>query len=129
MRLDTITEADVQLAVCNYLRLKYPSVIFNSDGAGNYVSRATAAKNTMLRSSSGYPDLFIAEPRGRYHGLYLELKRDGTRVFLKDGSLSTDSHIVKQEAMLQALQDKGYAADFAIGLTEATDKIDWYLAL
>lgn len=121
------SEAQVQELVCDYIRLTYPGLIFNSDGAGNNLSYTQAAKNTRLRSSSGYPDLFIACPRGKYHGLFLELKRADARVFLKNGRLSTDPHIVAQEAVLQALQDAGYAADFAIGLDEAVTKLDWYM--
>lgn len=121
-----MTEAQLQEDVCAYIRLRYPDTIFNSDGAGNNVSRAQAGRNKMLRSDSGYPDLFVSEPRGKYHGLYLELKREGVTVFLKDGSLSTDEHIRKQEHMLDRLQQRGYAADFAIGFDEATAKIDWY---
>lgn len=125
--IEVSSEADIQLAVCDYLRAKYPLIIFNSDGAGNNVSHATAARNTLLRSSNGYPDLFIAQPRGRYHGLFLELKRDDATVFLKDGSLSSSERIVRQHAMLQALQDRGYAADFACGYDEAVEKIDIYM--
>lgn len=119
-------EAVVHRQVCDYLRMKYPHAIFNSDGAGQHQTKTQAGMAKMLRSHSGYPDLFIAEPYGKYHGLFLELKRDGARVFLRDGSLSTDPHIVKQEAMLDALQRRGYAADFAIGYEEACTKIDWY---
>lgn len=122
-----MTEADLQLAICDYIRLKYPGAIFNSDGAGNNVSMAQAGRNTRLRSDRGYPDLFIAEPRGKYHGLYLELKREGTRVWLRNGQLADDEQIRLQEHMLERLQQRGYAGDFAIGYKEAVDKIDIYM--
>lgn len=122
-------ESIVHEQVCNYIRAKYPNVIFNSDGAGNNLSRAQAGMAKMLRSVPGFPDLQIPEPRGGYHGLFLELKREGVRVFLEDGSLSTNRHIVEQEHMLDLLQRHGYAADFAIGYDEAVSKIDWYMKL
>lgn len=134
MKAITDTEQVVQQQVCSYLAMRYPKVIFNSDGAGNNVSRAQAGINKMLRSSSGYPDLFIAEARTlhlqtgpvTFHGLFLELKRMGTRLRKKDGSWASE-HLKQQNDMLAKLVLAGYCAMFALGFDEAKKIIDEYL--
>lgn len=130
MKLATPLESVVHRQVCDYVRLKWPDAIFNSDGAGNNLSRAQAGMAKMLRCSAGFPDWFLAQPMGRYHGLFLELKREGVKLCLKDGcALVSHEHIHQQEYMLEMLQKQGYAADFAVGVEEAIMKIDWYMAL
>jgi hypothetical protein len=122
------TEAVVQRQVCQHIRFFYPTAIFNSDGAGNYLSRAQAGMNKVLRSSSGYPDLFIAEPRGQYHGMFLELKRDGIPIYLKNGDLTSNPHVRAQAEILAQLRARGYWADFAVGADEAKELIDAYFS-
>lgn len=123
-----MTEHQVQLKLCEYLRLQYPRVIFASDfGAGVKLNKFQAAMQKMFKSSRGYPDIFIAEPAGKYSGLFIELKRDGARVWLKNGQLSTDKHIREQLAVLTELDSKGYCALFAVGFDNAKGVVDWYL--
>jgi len=128
VKLAVPTEAELQRDVCDYIRLKWPDAVFNSDGAGNYVSSATAAMNTALRSSSGYPDLFVAVPRGGFHGLFMELKREGTKLHKVDGSWVND-HVAQQAEVLQRLDDAGYDAWFAIGWDMAIEIVEEYFAL
>src|SRR5260221_11074897 len=101
-QLATPTEAIVHRQICDYLRFQYPHIIFNSDGAGNNLSRAQAGMSKMLRSSSGVPDLMIFSPQRGYHGFFLELKREGTKLWTKDGRCASE-HIQKQHEMLEAL--------------------------
>ena len=127
-RLRTHNENTLQVQICRYIKLRYPGVIFNSDQAGvNNVSRYSRGVATQLRSDRGYPDLFIAEPRGKYHGMYLELKTENARVYLKSGILSTEKHIQEQAVVLQKLTSKGYYANFAQGYDDAIKQIDDYL--
>lgn len=130
-----MNEQQVQLNICKYLRLQYPKVIFASDyAAGTKLTRFNAAMQKMMKSNRGYPDLFIAKPMPRgagngnmWHGLYLELKTERARVWLRDGRLSTDRHIQEQAAVLTELNTLGYCANFARGFDEAKRIIDWYL--
>lgn len=62
-----------------------------------------------------------------YYGLFIELKREGTRIFKKDGTLVSDSHIREQYDMLEQLRKRGYAAEFAIGFEGAKKLIDDYM--
>lgn len=87
-----------------------------------------AVRQKKLHSGRAWPDLFIAEPRGGFAGLFLELKREGTTVYLKDGSLTANKHIREQAAALESLRKRGYEAGFAIGFDEARAEIESYLA-
>ena len=119
-------EENLQIAVCNYLRAQYPKVLFNSDLSGIKLTMGQAVKAKKLRSSKGFPDLVIYEPRGNYHALFLELKREGEKILNKKGDLKTD-HLKEQEEVIQKLCVKGYLACFAVGFDEAKKIIDLYL--
>lgn len=145
------SEADLQVQVADYLRLQYPSVMFHSDyGSGIKLTMGQAIK--QKRQNGGrraWPDMLIAEPRGvkasckviqpedsvineaqfieQKHGLFIELKKAGTRIFKKDGTLVADEHIREQFDVLEQLRRKGYVAEFACGFDEAKKIIDGYL--
>jgi len=142
------TEAQLQIQVADYIRLKYPNVLFHSDfGSGIKLTMGQAAK--QKRQNGGrraWPDMFIAKPVCYEncgadiwtHGLFIELKRQGERIhpgnraknrFLsKDGKEYTTQHLCEQADTLLALREAGYAAEFAIGFDEAIKLIDSYLS-
>lgn len=80
-----------------------------------------------LNPAKAYPDIFIAEPRGKYHGLYVELKRCYADLCTKSGKYRKTQHIEEQRQMLQFLRQKGYCARFACGFEEAQFIISDYL--
>lgn len=129
-----MTESELQVAVADYIRLRYPYVLFHSDfGSGIKLTKGQAIKQKRQNGGRrGWPDMFIANRRYdlencvEYHGLFLELKKDGTRLHKKDGSWATD-HIAEQAETLQALQDRGYETYFAVGFEQAKKIIDDYL--
>ena len=124
-----ISEADLQVQVADYLRLQYPDVMFHSDyGSGIKLTMGQAIK--QKRQNGGrraWPDMALAEPRGKYHGAYIELKRPGTRIFKKDGTQVADEHIREQFDVIEQLRKRGYIAEFACGFDEAKEIIDNYL--
>jgi hypothetical protein len=122
------TEEELQLMVCDYVASLWPGVIFNSDLAGQHTGPAQAGKNTRMRSGAGFPDWFLAEPRGGYHGLFLELKREGTKLHKKDGSWATP-HIRQQAEVLTKLDEAGYQAWFGVGWDQCRAIVDEYMAL
>lgn len=61
-----------------------------------------------------------------FNGLYLELKKEGTRLKKKNGDWATE-HIAEQSKILGQLRDRGYCAEFAVGFEEAKKIIDEYL--
>lgn len=153
-----MTEAELQEQVADYLRLQYPGVIFRSDfGAGTKLSWAQARRQKRQNGGRrAWPDMFIAEPKyckgwvkivkklnakpedfddapkfelkEKKYGLMIELKRPGTRIFKKDGTLVADPHIREQFDTLEALRKRGYEAKFACGFDEAKKIIDEYLS-
>ena len=136
-----MTELELQAQVADYIRLQYPSVIFHSDfGSGIKLTMGQAIKQKRLNGGRrSWPDMFIAEPKDskirkgntitfwHNNGLFIELKREGTRIFKKDGTLVSDAHIREQYDMLHDLRARGYAAEFACGFDEAKKLIDDYM--
>lgn len=132
-----MTELELQAQVADYIRLKYPSVIFHSDfGSGIKLTMGQAIRQKRLNGGRrSWPDMFIAEPRTvrkdgdkfYYAGLFIELKKAGTRIYRKDGRLVSDAHIREQFDMLEQLRQRGYMAEFACGFDEAKKIIDEYL--
>lgn len=123
-----MSEAELQKQVAIYIRMQYPDVIFHSDfGSGVKLSPWQARMQKMQNGGRrAWPDMMIAEPIGNYHGLFIELKREGARLKKQNGEWAS-SHIAEQNIMLNELSNKGYKAEFAIGFEQALDLIDDYL--
>jgi hypothetical protein len=114
--------------IAYYLRAQYPDVLFHFDSSGLHHTKTQAGMLKAIQKGKGFPDLMILAPRGKYHGLFLEIKTDGARIYKKD-LLPADEHIADQEAWIASLRAEGYEADFARGFDEAKMKIDQYLNL
>ena len=121
-----IPEAIIHAQVCEYIKLQYPDVIFTSEASGLRLTIGQAKKMKNLRSSAGLPDLWIAEPRGIYKALFIELKSEG---ILKKNLTYKTEHIADQAKVLDRLVRKGYFAVFGIGFDHAKLYIDWYMKL
>lgn len=122
-----MSEKNLHKSVCDYLRYAYPTVMFNSDLAGSMkLSMYQAAYMKNLRSNRGFPDITIYEPRGGFHGLFLELKREGERIFTSRGKPSTP-HVAEQAEVMERLASRGYMTAFAVGFDAAKKMIDDYL--
>lgn len=127
-----VSERTLYRQIAQYLQLQYPGVIYRFDLAADMkLTAGQASRHKTLHPHRGYPDLFIACVRTigdqYYHGLFLELKRDGTRILKKDGTLVADQHIREQHALLVELERRGYMACFAVGFDQAKQIIDGYL--
>lgn len=134
------TEASLQVQICNYIKIKYPTIIFQCDlASGMNLGKKVGGMNTRLRSSRGLPDLFIAQPKFavenivgpnfvcKHVGLFIELKKQGTNLYKKDGITPVDLHIAEQMAILIRLQSLGYAACFGVGYDATVKIIEGYL--
>lgn len=126
------SEATLHQQVCDYLRLRYPHVLFRTDmAAGMKLSPGMAIRHKRLQSGRAWPDLFIAHVNRTGSlvvcGLFLELKREGVRIYKKDGSLVSDPHIQEQAAVLERLRERGYKAEFGVGFDQCRLIIDEYL--
>jgi hypothetical protein len=128
-----MNESQLQVMVAEYLRMQYPDVLFHSDfGSGIKLTPGQAIKQKKQNGGRrAWPDMFIAEPRVKIQepvnfGLFIEIKKDGTRIYKKDGSFASE-HIEEQAKQLALLQAKGYRAKFAVGFEQAKEIIDEYL--
>lgn len=150
-----MTEAELQTAIAEYLARQYPDVLFHSDfGSGIKLTPAQAVRQKRQNGGKrAWPDMFIAQPMLRmfvgkdepdemirlgeegdsielaneiYAGLYLELKKEGTRLRKKNGDWAT-AHIAEQAKVLKKLRNRGYCAEFAVGFEAAKKIIDEYL--
>ena len=121
------SEHNVYEQIAIYLQLQYPDVIYRFDIAADLkLTMGQAVKHKKLHPNRGYPDLFIAEPMSKYHGLYIEVKKEGEKLTKKDGSWRTP-HITEQAEKIEKLRVKGYKAEFGIGFDECKKIIDEYL--
>jgi hypothetical protein len=66
---------------------------------------------------AGIPDTFLAVARRGYHGLFIEMKRQGGKVS-------------ENQLMWQALlKEQGYLSLVCVGAQDAIDKLSWYVGL
>ena len=129
-----MTESELQIQVADYIRMQYPDAMFHSDyGAGvKLTARQGAVQRRQNGGRKGWPDIFIAEPKLNgpiiqvKAGLFIELKREGTRLKKKNGEWA-NNHIARQAEVLERLRFRDYSADFAVGFDEAKRIIDKYL--
>lgn len=121
------TESQEHSELCKWLKKEYPNVMFNTDMSGIRLSVGMARKAKSLRSHNGFPDLFIIEPKGSYHGLFIELKRTGEKILMKDGKTPISDHVAEQFAVKLELKKRGFKTEFAIGLEHAKSIINNYL--
>ena len=128
MYMQMQSEKNIHIMICDYLRVKYPDVLFRTDLGGIKLTMGQATQvKRMQGGKRAWPDLFIAEPRGKYSGLFIELK--AANIYKKDGSLRKDDHLYEQSEMLTRLEARGFKALFAVGFERAAAIIDEYLSL
>ena len=121
-------EENLQIAISTYLKLKYPNVYFTSESSGIRVPMGVAVKMKKQRSTHKQLDMIILEPKGGYHGLILELKKDREEVYLKNGTYSKSIHVQEQLQSIKHLNNKGYSSMFVCGIDEAISVIDRYMS-
>lgn len=128
-----MTEADLYEQVARYMALKHPDVLTHWDLSGVWTPSHKARNLYARLNHRAWPDLFIAKPiltpesgATPCAGLFLELKREGTRLKKRDDSWASQ-HIAEQAAVLGMLRTNSYYAEFAIGYDEAIAYIEAYL--
>jgi hypothetical protein len=119
-------EYALQTQVCNYLRLKYKTVLFMSDTVASLkLTQAQAIRNKAIQKPNfKTPDLIIFHPKKQYNGMFLELKV--ATPYLKDGHTPKTEHIAGQLKTIQDLRYLGYYANFGVGFEDCKKQIDLY---
>lgn len=120
-------EYQLQKAVCRYLDLQHPNVLYLSDTIASVkLTMPQAARNKAIQKQ-GFkcPDLLILEPRDGYHGLFIELKVKSP--YKKNGGLLKNEHLEGQWKTIEKLNRKGFKACFSWSFDQTKEIIDNYL--
>lgn len=124
-------EDDIYRNLARHLRTFYASTPFHFDLSGVYTTSRYYRGLYGFLNDRAWPDLFIAAPShpdfGDYKGLFLEIKKDGTRIRRRDGELVADTHLREQAAALAQLDKSGYYAAFGVGYDSCRQIVDEYL--
>ncbi len=84
------------------------------NGGKRHVATAKRLKREGVKA--GVPDICLPVPRGKYHGLYIELKR-----------LHGNTTSAPQNEWITSLKSQGYHATVCRGWVEASEEITRYL--
>jgi hypothetical protein len=109
------SESNQQEIVIKYLKLAYPEVLYCASAGGMWTSDSQRIKMARTGYVKGFPDLFIYEPRGEFHGLAIEMKK-------VKGSKIEPEQVQWQEQ----LRNRGYCSYICKGNEEAIKVIDEY---
>lgn len=109
----TNTEESEQKIVAAYLKVK--GYLYCASAGGVRTSMKQAVKMKSTGYVAGVPDLAIYEPRGNYHGLFIELKR-------KKGGATSPA----QKEWIEQLNKRGYKAVVCKGANAAIKEIEAY---
>lgn len=107
-------EYQLQKAICKYL--DFNNILYCGSMGGQYqvhFSQRIKAKKSGYKK--GFPDLFIYEPRGEFHGLAIELK------------VGYNKPTKEQLYWRNELNNRGYVAEICNGLDESLEVINRYL--
>ena len=122
-----IKESNLHQQVVDYLKYQYPKVLFRTDfAAGIKMTIGQAVKHKKLQKCKAWPDLFIAHPKNKYAGLFIEIKKSRSEVFNKWGQYKKDTHIQEQAEILRHLENMSYIAEFGCGFEDIKSIIDNY---
>lgn len=121
-------EFELQKAICRWLNVQYPKVLFLSDTIASVKLTIPQQKRNSLIQKKGFktPDLLIFEPNKDYKGLFIELKVKSP--FKKDGTLLKDEHLENQQKTINELKQKGYYACFSWSLEMTLDIVNRYMS-
>lgn len=115
-------EAQTQVAIFQWVAVmtgRYPELelLFHvpNGGSRNFYEAINLKRQGV---KPGVPDMILPVPKGKYHGLFLELKRLGGRKPSED-----------QARWIEKLTEQGYKAVVAFGFDEAIETIKSYLDL
>jgi hypothetical protein len=119
----SMTEAQEQICVIKWsqqpsIRSKWPelAMLYHIKNETKEGQKAVMHDKAM-GVKKGVPDLFLPVPRGKYHGLYIEMKTE-------DGRASE-----AQEWWGEHLAGQGYFWEVCHGWKSAVCVLEWYLSL
>ncbi len=113
-------ESRMQQSLCSWWVMKcreygVPEILLYAVPMGGRRDARTGAIMKREGARAGAPDLVLDVPRGQFHGLRIELKKE-------DGVVSDE-----QRAFLKALVEQGYACRVCYSVRSAIQTVDDYL--
>ena len=100
----------------NWTCSRWPDAVMFAIPNGGWRSLRTAARLKAEGVLAGVPDIFLAAPRGPFHGLFVEMKR------ASGGTVSKP-----QKLVMARLQAAGYACRVCRGFADARAAVEEYL--
>lgn len=111
------SEHQIQTELVTRIRAFYPGVVVFAIPNGGARDPRTGARLKAEGVLAGVPDLFVAESRGAWNGLFVEVKRRRGRP------------TQKQRDLMKRLSEAGYNVHTANeGVDEAFEYVERYLA-
>lgn len=112
-------EFNTQTKIFRWSRLmtrKYPELaLLNPSLSGVPLNKGAAYKAKQAGMVKGYPDMFLPAPKGKYSGLFIELKENkNTATF-------------EQKWWIEQLRNQGYKAEVTKGFDQTINLIEEYL--
>jgi hypothetical protein len=111
-------EDEEQMAFVDYLDKVRPEIKYFAIPNGGRRHPATAKRMKATGLKPGVPDMCFPIPRAKYHGLYIEMKRE------KGGYVDPD-----QVVWIDYLRGQGYKVEVAKGCQAAIDLLEAYIKL
>jgi len=114
------SEHKIQSALFKWASLSTPAkpelrLLFAIPNGGNR-DPITGALMKREGARAGVPDVMLPVARGKWHGLFIEMKKPGGRTS------------IEQRGWIAELQREGYAVCVCYSLQEAIDVIDDYIS-
>ena len=109
-------EHQIQVACVNWFRYQYPKSIIYAVPNGGPRNAIVAAKLKAEGVLAGVPDLFVAEPKGEYHGLYVEMKNGN------QGRVSDN-----QKTLMDRLRNRGYRCEVCRSFEDFEETVNDYM--
>lgn len=135
------TEESEQQRFVTWVKRYFPHVIIYCDAMGEDLTDSGRMRVHAMRNIR-VPDIIIDYPSRGYHGARFEHKKEGTKVYCRDGvtlrkqpykhtfrtgAIKTGDHLQEQADSLVKLNKAGYYARFTIGLEELKRHFLWYI--
>lgn len=125
-------ERSIQQRATDYITKHRPDVLFINDwAAGKWMPPDLARSRARLAPKRGWPDMFIAYANHGYHGLALELKREGVNIYVRvgprKGELVKNEQIQLEAKVLESFNEGGYLGRISVGWNNTKRILDWYL--
>lgn len=110
-------ETNIQVAVINHIRYNHPTALFTIAPSGMKLPIHIARMLKAMGYKAGTPDILIFEPRGPWHGLFVEIKTE------------TGVASISQKMFFKSLKDRGYSVQLCFGYQAAIKAIDEYFII